>query len=545
MWTHQHRRSFDTLTTLEGGRRLFLRVSLLVLLGSILTPVSAQVPPSSRPAQAPAESVPTLPKAEGRASGEDKPYVDLTNRYRFIQRYAVREDQEVDDAIGLYQVAIKDVSRHWVNADDPAEKPTEEARLTIFAERAAEASGLTGVSATIRRYEKFEARPAGPVNAGGPPIDGLTIWYRPQLNEGPLILSLSEGRHLTERDYEIAARQVFMPTLAAVLPAVPVRVGDSWRIPRKALQAMLGEPELRADSVTGKFLELHRDADGKSTYAVVGIAGKVYGTFTETSLNAQVRFAFPTPGAEKADDPKTKGATAPARPVDESLVEAHGAITELRMASVSTGPVTGGSKGQRFRTMHEVVLETKPGQAGGADAIKLVPAPEVTEANSWLTHHDPKGRFTFEHPQSLRPPERYQFATRPDESPVLLVKSRMDGRDLVRIEAFAKEQTPEALKERLTKQWAQMQVEVIPGNEEWLPESDWPSMKVFRIEAALKLPSRTPRGSRLHYDAFLVKPSKDVCVTVVATTSRDAVAPFRRDIERMIKTFRLTSKAGN
>ena len=69
-------------------------------------------------------------------------------------------------------------------------------------------------------------------------------------------------------------------------------------------------------------------------------------------------------------------------------------------------------------------------------------------------------------------------------------------------------------------------------------------MKVYRIEAALKVPSRGPRGSRMHYDAYLVKLSKDAAILVIGTTTRDSVAAFRKDIEQMIHTLHLGSPEG-
>ena len=64
-----------------------------------------------------------------------------------------------------------------------------------------------------------------------------------------------------------------MPGLVAVLPTIPVRVGDSWRIPRKAVQTMLGEPELRGDSLHGKFVEIRREENGQARQAVISING--------------------------------------------------------------------------------------------------------------------------------------------------------------------------------------------------------------------------------------------------------------------------------
>ncbi len=524
-------------------REMTLRIAkptilILAVLAILLAPrpSPAQSPQPARAPEAPSEAPPSLPKIDAPTAGRGgggKPFSDLTNRYRFIEHYTTRDEQADPGMVGQYHVAVKEVLKETVSGPDGPSRPTEVTRQTIFSERPAEMSGMGTVSATIRNYERFQVFPDDVAATGDRrTLDGLTVWCHPQLNELPLIVSLTAGRRLTEREYEVSARQVFMPHLHLLLPPSPVHVGDSWRVARKAVQAMLGEPELRNDAVFGKFLELRRDDDGKTTYAVFNVTGRVATPLAELTVNAQILFGFPTP---VPGDPSKAGGLV--RTSEESRVEARGAITQFRLARVALGVVPG-AKPQSHRSAQELVLERQVGE-GKSEPIRLVDAPARTEANTWLTYTDPRNRFAFQHAQDLLPPDRHQFAARPGTDAVFLVKSRPEGRDLVRIELFAKEKTPESLKDILDNQWKQMKVEVLPGNEEWLPEVDWPKMKVFRIEAALKLPSRSARGSRMHYDAYLVQLGGDASLMVVATTTRDAVAGFRRDVEQLIKTFQL------
>jgi len=502
----------------------------------------AQVP--SRPA--PAET-PALPKADPSQVGtstETKPVVDLTHRYRFVERYTARDEEAGPGQVGAYHVAIQEVLRDTIEGPDGAGKSVETGRRTLYAERPSEVSGVGAATATIRRYESYEVRPDEPARPGRPrPLDGLTIWYRPQVNEPPLILSLAPDRRLREREYEVAARQVFVPSLTALLPIYPVRVGDSWRVPHRAVQAMLGEPDLKGDQLVGRFAELRREADGRTTQAVLAIAGRIANPFADTMVNAQVLFAFATPEADAAADPGSP------RPRDESLIEARGSILELRLTRESRGVLPGATpaaRPQKYRASQEMVLERKPGlgpATGPLPRPSTPPAP--SESNTWLTHDDPRDRFAFQHPQDLLPSDRLQLGLKAGSGAIYLAKTRPEGRDLVRFEFSAKDQAPEALKDLLTAQWKQAQAEVLPGDEGWLPAADWPSgVKVYRVEAALQVANRGPRTPRVHYDAYLVKLGPDASLIVVATTTRDAVLAFRRDVEAMIRTVRLEASGG-
>ena len=55
------------------------------------------------------------------------------------------------------------------------------------------------------------------------------------------------------------------------------------------------------------------------------------------------------------------------------------------------------------------------------------------------------------------------------------------------MEYFRKALSPDDLKQELIEKYGKMKMEVIKGDEEWLPEADWPKMKVHRIQADIKL----------------------------------------------------------
>lgn len=503
----------------------------LTRLGLILlaAPARAQEPAPAVPAQAEGPALPAAGENAGVMPGA-RPFVDLTHRYRFSEQYFARDAAAAPGLIGAYRVTARETFREDSGAPAPA-RPAR-VRQVEYIERPSEVSGLGTVVATMRTYERLQSVPEESAGDSSVPLlNGLTVWYRPQRDALPQILSL-EGRRLREREYDLAAHQIFLPGLSALLPGNSVRIGDTWRIPHKAVQALLAEPETRATTLTGRFQELRRPLVGAGLQAAFAITGRIQTPLAETLVNAEVVFTFSTPRAGDA-----------AKKVnDDALVDARGAITDLRMARVAQGNLPGpdGGPGRKFRVEQQVVLERRLGGLGPVvRGTAPTTTPPATVANSWLTYNDPKGRFSFQHPQDLLPPSRGQSTPESSPNSIFLTKGGSEGRDLVQIEVFTDRREPEALKANLDSMWQRAQGDVIRGGEEWLPPLDWPSMKVYRIEAALKPPFRGPRAQRIHFDAYLLQLADDTSMTAIATTTRDAVPAFRRDIEQMLKTIRL------
>jgi hypothetical protein len=275
-------------------------------------------------------------------------------------------------------------------------------------------------------------------------------------------------------------------------------------------------------------------------FAIFTITGRVSNTFAETIVNARIEFAFDPPATKKPTTPGSTPlvATAPAtKPLDESIIDARGAITELRMARVAAGLLPDATRKLNFSAQQELILRRKLGVEAGSKPLALVTPPPANDVNSWISYVDPAGRFYFHHPQELLPPERFQLSGSADDDSIVIVKNRPDGREMVRIDVFREAMEPDALQDVLAAEWRRSGAEVLPGPSEWLPEAAFPApLKVFRIESALKLGAR---GARLHYDAYLVKYSDDINLMVIATSSRDAVDAFRRNVEAMIATFKL------
>lgn len=469
------------------------------------------------------------------------PYTDLTNRYLFREKYTKFEDRVENGLIGQYRVGVTEVLRDTVDTAEGPAKTSELTRQTVFTERPAEVNSQGIVAATVRNYSRFRIEPEDLTAPPGPPLlDGLTAFVRPQQAQLPLILSLTLDRRLREREYEVAARQVFMPSLTSLLPTYAARVGDTWKIPRRAAQALVGDPNVRGDALSGKFLELRRDPVSPRQVAVFSIIGRVANSMADSTLNAEVQFTFvPQPVAARA------AASVGAKPKRDAIadtIEARGAITEIRMARVASGGLPG-AKGKplKFKATQELTIHRQVGVSG--EPLSLPEIPAATDVNTWLTYVDSKGRFVFHHPQELLPPERPLFVPAEHAGDmVTLVKSRPEGPDLVRLSVYDRELKEDDLRGILNAEWEPTKLEVIKGPEEWLPPEEWSGLKVFRVEAALKTGERAKGSARVHYDGYLVQLGPRLSVIVVATTPRDTVGSFRRDTEQMLKTLKVNAE---
>ena len=238
-----------------------------------------------------------------------------------------------------------------------------------------------------------------------------------------------------------STHQTFVPGLPLLLPSKVVRIDDTWRIPRRGVQALLGDPTLQGDALVGKLAEIRKEVDGPRMVASIAVTGKIAGPAGETTINAEVLFTFLVDGLFK--EPTKKAAPASSAP--EDVTEARGAITEIRLASVASGPLPGPGR-LRFQSNRELTLHRQLGVvAGGVAPPSLEKPPEPNEANAWIAHIDPSGRYAFNHPQEMLPPDRTRPA--PDPKTTLLIRSRREGRDMFQVEFVGKTLTPRQTRE--------------------------------------------------------------------------------------------------
>lgn len=468
---------------------------------------------------------------------------DLTTRYKFIERYAPDADKAQPGEIGQYRVALRDVLK--VMDEKPQATPgrSETTVQIIYGERPTALNNAGAVTDTIRHYEALRITPAPETKPSTPKtLDGLTLWYKVRPNATPLVLSLTPDRGLTETEYAINSRVIFMPDLAAALPALPSRIGDRWRIPRPAAQALFGDRPLQGEPPTATLVDVRKAPEGDKRVAVIRVVGRAMlpPNGADTALNAQITFTFDPPAAAAESG---------------APVEARGAITDLRLAKSSTAGLPG-SNGRLKRTFtHELNLQRRLSTGGDAIAVPN-PLPEPNEANSWLTYNDPQGRFHFRHPQELQldprtpPGDTVQLRELlPNGYPdrVFSLEFQPKSKDP---KADRDARDPEFHKKSLNEAWARDKQEVLRGPSDWLPEADWApyKMKVYRIEAALKTSGPSPRDAqRVFLDYYLILTAQNESLVVEAMTVQDPPLPYRKQVEAILKTFQFgtaTAPAG-
>jgi hypothetical protein len=479
---------------------------------------------------------------------------DTGTRFRFIERYAVEPDRTKSGILTQYQVAALETIKTSVETAQGAPVRSQTAFRTIYTERVARVgTGTAGdVLDAIRRYDKFRPVPDRTRPGDYLPLEGLTLWFHPRVNDEPLMLSLTD-RTLSDQDHLWASHHVFLPDLRGLLPVLPSRVGDTWRVPASAMRALLCDPSARGRDVSATLVDVRgekSDAGPGDWVAVISVTGRAETSLAgQTALNAELEFRFTPPAraasAARKDEPARKDAP------DESTVEARGAISELRMAVARQRPASDEPNQRRRATdTWEFVLQRRTGD--GTSPLMPLPAapPQPTEANSWLTLVPPQDparpHFTFRHPQELLTPP----SERPTADSVTLQDRWPDWRDQLNFVLVAKTgkpdqdrpfRDPEFHRQQMLAQWARERLEVVQGPHEWLPAADWEphKMKVWRMQAALKETRRETRGMPRNYiDFYVVLFGRDQCLLVTATTSQDPPAAFRKQTEAVLKTFR-------
>lgn len=484
------------------------------------------------PASAPTQASPPPPPLIAAPSGEQPPsaVTDLTLRYRFMERYAKTEDPASSQEIVQSKVGVLETIKTVIDNPRGAPGRRQIEAKTNYTERTAELGPDGAVTAVVRRYDVFRLNPDPGAKPGDPrQLEGLKIWYQIQPGASPLVLSLSDDpsktRRLSEIEFSLITQQQFLPALSAVLPALPSRIGDRWRIPRPAVRALLGPQTAANEVVLATFKDLRAVAKGSDLVAIIGVTAET------TPYQAEIQFTFAPPD-HPVDD--SKGST----------VDARGAITEVRSAQVMTTPLPD-SDGRLHQTQTRELILARQIDKKSTPLIVPEPKPTPTEANSWVAYVDSRRRFHFYHPQSLV-----------DDSPpgadsVELVQMRPEGPDVVGFQlqpktgdaaADKRNLDPDHHRKTLEEVWRQTQQDVLAGSNAWLPEADWKpaGMKVYRIEAALRYSGgRVTAGQRrVHIDYYLVRTNRDESLVVDAKTVQDPAVDFRNQTEKMIKTFR-------
>ncbi len=366
------------------------------------------------------------------------------------------------------------------------------------------------MTSAVRRYDKFqmdevgaESTPQGPVLRGA-----HDLVQAPARPDGPLILNLTDDRPLREFEYSRLTTQVFMPRLTALLPPTPRLVADTWPIPARAIQSLVGEmPSPEDYDMTGTLVEVRKAGAGPALTAVIGISGQMnlpsyrrqlaqctdsalFSTRSRPFRQRRLRGRL----ARSSDTPASKSGRRP----EEGIVNARGYISRVLMAWKATNLLPDEEARLKQTRTYELQMERRlappTNDAGGGpkEALTIpVPLPTATEANSWLLYQDPMERFHLLHPQELA-----LNAGMSDLNNIHLVdQDQGQGKDAFILKLNPAVQDPQAerkfrdvgeFQRAIADHWAKLKLETLPGPAGWLPEADWAPLKVYRKELAVK-----------------------------------------------------------
>jgi hypothetical protein len=512
-------------------------------------------------------SLPAPPvRAQGTEARPDQPgdAPPLSASYQLSERYGVEPDAKKPEALTQYRVGSRETVKIVRDRPQGAPDRVESSLQMIYTERVVKVARDGKVSDVVRHYDRVNFRTTLPIRPFKTKwLEGMTILYRLSSRYMPTVVSLSD-RTIRQQEFQRISEQAFLPELKTILPRKPIRVGDTWPVPKSAVWAMIGAMPVDDNfDLAAELIEVHKNKAGPSMTAVIGLKGQFSieedGAATPTAINVQLDFTFePTPaspvkpGRPGAEVPKNEPAGAPARVEKgvEGLFDARGFISKLRLAQATTLPLPEGDERLKQVISHELLLERRTaGQSDGGAEPALLPLPDaslaMTQANSWLLYDDPQGRFHFAYPQELK-----VATVSPDEG-VLLVDRRLDGKDLLHISLIPKTGDPGRdrlaadpiqQKRLLEEKWKRDHQKVLPGPVGWLDDPDLARMKrkVFRHEAALVEDESSPgaaSGDRVYYDHFIVQFSRNEALDVMAMTKRNPHVNFSKEAEDVIKSF--------
>ncbi len=503
------------------------RFALALVVAAFVTSMASG---QTGPAAAPVVQITSTPSKTQKVT-------DLTARYRFYERYTGDDDHTAPGYVASYRTAIIEVVKESLETPKAAPKRTEATRHSIFTERPAELNGVGNVTGVTRTYERFKVNPADLLTTGAQPLEGLSVMVRNRLGDLPQVISLTDGRVLTEFEYDAIAHQIYVPQISLLLPAQIIRIGDTWKVSRRAAQALLGDPLIVGDGLVAKFAEVRKEVDGPRSVAVIDVSGKLPTSAGDSTINAELLFTFVGESSLRGFSNKP---TFPPKP-SEGVIEGGGSITEIRLARVISGPLPGSDR-LRYQMNREVTMHRQIGLIEGAPVPpKLKMIPEMNPRNSWLTHFDHGYKFAIDHPQDLIFPERSLAVAEPKTS--FMIRNSREGRDMLQVEYVPRTLAPADLKKELEEKYKAIKREVIKGNEVYLPEAEWPKMKVHRIDAEIKLADpkavAVAGSARIHFDGYLITFGQACSIIAISSTTKDAVAPYRKEIEQILKTIRL------
>jgi len=534
------------MTAMTRGRAVGREWSAVVAAAAVVAwlvaaltagPARAQVPAAVAPPSA-SPPLPATAPGPGQPRPEPRQVGDLATKYRFVERYAAPGAGAAKPGeIGQYRVASRDVIRVVTDKPQGAPDRAETTIQVIYTERPAVMTGVGVITDAVRRYDAVRISPSAQRKPSAPrALEGLTLWTRRKPPAEPLVMTVGRERLISDTEFAMHTRVLFLPNLAGVLPVTPSRVGDKWNLSKAVTTVILSEPPAPGGPLVGTLLDVKKAAAGAAEMvAVIGVSGRsmLQSSNREELVNGQIQFTF-TPVA--ATGPNT---------AEGAPVEARGAITEVRLARSATGAAPNSEGRLKTTFSWDLVIQRQLANSGDPLAVPSTP-PQPTTSNSWLTFDDPEGRFHFRHPQELvqkiTEGETLDFAdarTGTTEGRLMKFTFQNKSGDAA---ADRKLSDPDLMVKDLKDGWRENGQDVTIGQLGWLPEADWmPSKKkVYRVEAMLR--PAGPEGKSvppIFLNRYLVLFTQNESVLVDTLSGLDPPQPFRKLAEEVIKTYQI------
>lgn len=453
--------------------------------------------------------------------------------YRFRETHGVVEGQTLAKAAPQFEVTLVERLKAREDQTQGAPKISEQTQRAVFVERPAQVSFQGDITALVRKYNSVKiGENANKAKSDPRMLEGLTAWVEPRLSEAPRVISLS-NRQVRDVEYQRISVHPFLPALSILLPVLPVKIGESWRIsPNGAFalaQCRPGNDE--KDGLRGKLLEVKDGPNAGEKTAIISIAGKGQGLWDgDLAVNARVEFRFPAPIGSAAN---------------AEVINAPGTIAKLSVGQMET-VLLEGKRNTLKRYLSREWIVTRQSIAPG-EALLTIPAasPQPTMANSWLSMdlQDSESQNTIK----LRYPQDYRPSPDPESNGLFLIRRQPNGPDIIMLSPdFQNHVNLEAKRKGRFDSWQKAGEKAKPGQTYTLAKADWPNREARRFEATLDRDDKDSNSTyQISFNGYVINFARKMGLYAEALTvskGKEADA-FRQEAEQVLQSFQPETKS--
>ncbi len=147
---------------------------------------------------------------------------DLSQRFRFLERYSPNEEPPRPELLVQYQVGFRESVKLTREVPQGAPERTEVSSQGIYTERVAKLAKGATVAEVVRRYDKFNIKTTQPMPRYKTKLlEGLNFLLRVQPHSLLQVICLTEKRQLRRQEYILVTQEAFLPAMASILPLKP------------------------------------------------------------------------------------------------------------------------------------------------------------------------------------------------------------------------------------------------------------------------------------------------------------------------------------